>query len=91
MIFWFLGTRCAPAVIVLWQVMWKSKRTECCVAGRHIALVGGAWLHGVVWRSHVAGEDTLLVSKSATLLAFTATLFLLYDSLIEKCSTLPVV
>jgi hypothetical protein len=49
------------------------------------------WLrpkHGVVWRSRVAGEDTLLVSKSATLLAFTATLFYYYDSLIEKCSTL---
>jgi hypothetical protein len=39
----------------------------------------------------VEGADTSLVSKSATLLAFTATLSIYYDSLIEKCSTLPVV
>jgi hypothetical protein len=35
----------------------------------------------------VAGTDISLVSKSATLLALTATLFYVYDSLIEKCST----
>jgi hypothetical protein len=43
----------------------------------------------------VAGDDTdvggALVSKSATLARTTATLFYVYDSLIEKCSTLPVV
>jgi hypothetical protein len=53
-----------------------------------LSLVSGAWLK----RSGVAGDDTdvggALVSKSATLLAFTATLFYYYDSLIEKCSTL---
>jgi hypothetical protein len=39
----------------------------------------------------VAGSDTALVSESATLARTTATLFYVYDSLIEKCSTLPAV
>jgi hypothetical protein len=56
-------------------------QTECCGGGRHRGR-----------RSHVAGTDTILVSMECnTLGVLGASLFLLYDSLIEKCSTLPVV